>query len=178
MNFSATFLKEVNKQSGEDVQLCFQCFKCSLGCPVSFAMDYLPHEIMRFVQMGLKEKVLNSSTIWVCTACETCTTRCPNKIDIAKIIDTLRQISLEEDRVAEKKVVAFHKAFLGSVRRHGKLNELEMMISYKLRTGRFLDDLWLAPQLLKRKKLPLKLRHISNKAQIKEMFKKAALWKG
>jgi len=82
--FTADFLEEVNQHSGEKVQLCFQCFKCSLGCPVSFAMDYLPHQLLRMVQMGLKDRVLHSHTIWVCAACETCTTRCPNHIDIAR----------------------------------------------------------------------------------------------
>ena len=176
--FTADFLKEVNQHSGEHVQLCFQCFKCSLGCPVSFAMDYLPHQLMRLVQMGLKEKVLNSHSIWVCAACETCTTRCPNHIDIAKVIDTLRQMAIKQGKTAEKGIVAFHKSFLNSVRRNGKLNEWELMLEYKLRTRRFLDDLWLVPEMWKRKKLSLNIRRVQKKSEINTIFKRATTWTG
>ena len=176
--FTADFLKEVNQHSGEHVQLCFQCFKCSLGCSLTFAMDYLPHQLMRLVQMGLKEKVLNSHTIWVCAACETCTTRCPNHIDIAKVIDTLRQMAIKQGKPAEKPIVAFHKAFLNSVRRHGKLNEWELMLEYKLRTRRFLDDLWLVPEMWKRKKLSLNIRRVQKKSEINTIFKRATTWTG
>lgn len=175
MNIASDFLREVNRRSGETVQLCFQCFKCSLGCPVTFAMDFLPHQLIRLVQLGRKEEVLNSHTIWVCASCETCTTRCPNEIDIAKVIDTLRQMALEEEKTAEGDVAAFHKAFLKSVRHFGRLYELELMFWYKLRTKRFLDDLWLAPELLKRKKLSFKPSCIEKIGEIKQIFKKAAL---
>jgi len=175
MNITSDFLKEVNKRSGETVQLCFQCFKCSLGCPVTFTMDFLPHQLMRLIQLGRKEEVLNSHTIWVCASCETCTTRCPNEIDIAKVIDTLRQMAIEEDKIAEKNVAIFHKSFLNSVRHFGRLYELELMFWYKLRTKRFLDDLWLVPELLKRKKLSLKPSCIERMGEIKQIFKKAAL---
>ena len=171
-----SFLQEVNRRSGEQVQLCFQCFKCSLGCPVAFAMDYLPHQLMRLIQLEKKEEALNSHTIWLCAACETCTMRCPNGIDIAKVIDTLRQMAIEENKIAEKEIVAFHRSFLETVYYLGRAYELGLMAMYKLRTKRFFDDLWLVPELLKRQKLSLKASKVENLGKIKEIFKKAALW--
>ena len=110
------FLHQVEEKGGEKVSLCYQCAKCSSGCPVTFAMDYLPHVILRMVQLGLKDRVLNSSTIWVCASCETCTTRCPNDIDIAHIMDTLRQTSLREGiKPSQKNIPIFHAAFLSSI---------------------------------------------------------------
>ncbi len=171
-----SFLQEVNRRSGEQVQLCFQCFKCSLGCPVAFAMDYLPHQLMRLIQLEKREEVLNSHTIWLCAACETCTTRCPNGIDIAKVIDTLRQMAMEENKGTEKEIVAFHKSFLDTVYHLGRAHEVGLMALYKLRTKRFLDDLWLVPELVKRQKLSFRLSKVENLGEVKKIFKKAALW--
>lgn len=174
----SSFLEEVNRRSGEEVQLCFQCFKCTLGCPVAFAMDYSPHQIMRLIQMGFREKVLNSHSIWICAACETCTTRCPNGIDIARVIDTLRQISLEENKVAEKDIVVFHKSFLETIRRHGRLYEPELMMWYKIRTKHFFDDMQLASEMFKRKKISFKINRVKDLEEIKKIFRRANLWRG
>ena len=83
-------------ESGIQVQDCYQCQKCSAGCPVAFAMDYKPNQIMQMVSLGMKDRVLSSKTIWVCASCYTCSTRCPNDIDIAKVMDWLRQTALRE----------------------------------------------------------------------------------
>ncbi len=167
------FLKEVNQRSGQQVQLCFQCFKCSLGCPVAFDMDYLPHQLIRLVQLGERDKVLGSHAIWICAACETCTTRCPNDIDIARVIDTLRQMSLETNKTSEPDIVAFHKSFMETVRYLGKAHEVGMMLTYKLRTKRFFDDLWLAPELFKRGKLSFKINRVKDLGEIKQIFDRA-----
>ncbi|MBW1768645.1 MAG: hypothetical protein JRJ65_16565 [Deltaproteobacteria bacterium] len=65
------WLAEVEKNSGVKVSACYQCKKCSAGCPVTFAMDYLPNQMLHMIQIGLKEEVLKSATIWVCASCET-----------------------------------------------------------------------------------------------------------
>ena len=90
-----TWIAEVEKSSGENVSICYQCMKCSCGCPVTFAMDYLPNQIIHMIRIGLKDEVLKCASIWVCTSCETCTTRCPNDIDIAKIMDAMKIASLK-----------------------------------------------------------------------------------
>ena len=95
-----TFRDHVIETAGEEIFDCYQCYKCSAGCPVSYTMDLLPHQIIRSVLFGRKEKVLSSSTIWICASCETCTTRCPNEIDIAKVMDVLRQIQCESGKAA------------------------------------------------------------------------------
>jgi len=89
-----SFLSEVLAESGENLQACYQCQKCSAGCPVAEAMDLLPNQVLRHIQYGHREKVLGSKTIWICASCYTCSVRCPNDIDIAKIMDTLRHLAL------------------------------------------------------------------------------------
>ncbi|MCX7968351.1 MAG: 4Fe-4S dicluster domain-containing protein, partial [Armatimonadetes bacterium] len=110
------FVQEVIRRSGERVDWCYQCGKCTAGCPVAFAMDIEPSRIMRLVQLGQGERVLKSKAIWLCVGCQTCTTRCPQEIDPAKIMDTLREMALEEGYIADREVVTFFKSFLDNIR--------------------------------------------------------------
>ena len=89
------FRERVNELSGEKVELCFQCGACSSGCPMTQEMDYLPSKVIRMVQLGLDE-ALDSKTIWVCTTCFNCEVRCPRGIDIANIMEALRQLVLRK----------------------------------------------------------------------------------
>ena len=100
-------------------------------------MDFLPHEIIRLVGLGQEEVVLDSNTIWVCSACETCTTRCPNDIDIMGVLDYLKERAVKSGRaVPQKNVLAFHKAFLDDVRLSGgRLNEPLLLGLFMLRSG-------------------------------------------
>jgi len=99
-------------------------------------MDIPPHKVMRSIQYGLKNPVLGSDTIWVCASCETCTTRCPNGIDIAHVMDTLRQISRREHIPASKKdVPIFHSTFNASMKRWGRVHEMEMAALYTLKSA-------------------------------------------
>jgi heterodisulfide reductase subunit C len=86
----------VEEYSGQDLMACYQCGKCAAGCPVAFAMDMLPSQVIRYAQLGLVEKLLDSKTIWLCAACQTCYTRCPKGIDLSRIMEALREIVMLE----------------------------------------------------------------------------------
>jgi len=58
--------QQIEKLSQEKISTCYQCEKCTNGCPMTFAMDILPHQIMHSIQLGLTDEVINSDTIWVC----------------------------------------------------------------------------------------------------------------
>ncbi len=173
---------EVEKCSGVKVSACYQCKKCSSGCPVTFAMDYLPNQILHMIQMGLKNEVLRSATIWVCASCETCTTRCPNDIDIARIMDAMRRESRKSGlATGEKKVPVFHDAFLSSIKSTGRVYELGMIGRYSLKSGdikekivsgSFIEEVKLGWQMLKKGKLKLFPQKIKQTGEIKRLFKK------
>jgi heterodisulfide reductase subunit C len=166
-------LVEVDDHSGEKVSLCYQCRKCTNGCPLSFAMDLKPNQVMRMIQLGLKEELLRSKTIWICASCQTCTTRCPNDIDIAHVMDSLRQMCQESGVPAgEAKIAKFHKAFLDSVRRHGRIFELGMVGQYKLASLDLLSDTKLAWDMFKKGKLKFLPHGIQGKKEVREMFGK------
>lgn len=98
---NASFKSKIETLSGENIDLCFQCGGCSSGCPLTQEMDLLPSTVMRYVQLGLEE-VLDSKTIWVCSTCFNCEVRCPRGIDIANLMEALRQTVLRTkyDRVS------------------------------------------------------------------------------
>ena len=137
------FIKYVSDESGQPVQQCYQCGKCTAGCPVAFEMDYSPNRIVRMVQLGLKEQVLKSQSIWLCAYCSTCTSRCPRKVDIAKIMDCLRGMSRREGVPLEgraKDISLFYDSFLDTVKDNGKLYELGMMLKFNLKSKNYLRD--------------------------------------
>ncbi|MEA3340887.1 MAG: 4Fe-4S dicluster domain-containing protein [Chloroflexota bacterium] len=89
------FVTSVEEISGQDLLDCNQCGKCSAGCPVVEAMDILPSQVIRMAQLGMEE-VLESNTVWICASCLTCVTRCPKGVDLPRLMEALRQISLRE----------------------------------------------------------------------------------
>lgn len=89
-NLRSNILKDIAEISGENVAECYQCGKCTAACPVNQAMDILPHQVLRFLQLGLVDEVLNSKTIWICASCFTCAGRCPRDVDLANVMEALR----------------------------------------------------------------------------------------
>lgn len=101
-----SFVDKVQELSGQNLLACYQCGKCSAGCPAVDEMDILPNQIIRYAQLGLKEELLASKAIWICASCLTCNARCPKGINIAEVIEALRQILLRnrEDHLKVEKL--------------------------------------------------------------------------
>ena len=147
------FLKAVEAQSGQNIASCYQCGNCTAGCPAGFVYDRQVNQIMRGVQLGLKDQVLGSESIWLCLSCSTCSLRCPNNIDVASVMETLRHMARHEGRVAVPKVEKFWFSFLDTVRAFGRTFEIGTMALYMLRSMRVFTDVDLAPEALSKGKL-------------------------
>ncbi len=91
------FASRIAEISGQNVRLCYQCGMCSAGCPMTFVMDLLPRQVMRLVQLGLAERLEDSETPWLCASCFTCSVRCPRGIDVARVMEAVRQLSLRKN---------------------------------------------------------------------------------
>ena len=152
----AAFTAEVEAHSGQNVSTCYQCGNCTAGCPAGFVYDLQASQIMRAVQLGLKDMELDSKSIWMCLSCSTCSQRCPNNIDVGGVMETLRHMARQEGRVTVPKVEKFWWSFLDTVRAFGRTYEIGTMALYMMRSMRVFTDLDLAPEALKKGKLGFK----------------------
>lgn len=171
-------LEEVNKRSGENVLHCYQCGKCAATCPVSDQMDFPPREIMQLVKIGRKEAIYAANSTWFCLTCSACSGRCPREIDIPKVMETLRHMSIEENYKPGNKRVKdirqFHEIFNDMVKRYGRNYELRMMAEFNIRTRNLFKDMHLAPKaLLKGKIKVLPGSKVKSAKAIKRMFEVA-----
>lgn len=138
---SGALAARVRSGSGENVYACYQCKKCSSGCPVAEAADVHPAQIMRAVQLGDEARSIGSRFIWLCTGCETCTTRCPVGIDVASVVEELRIIARRDGRVrTDMPFARILDLNYRSFRRWGRLYELELVLRDLLRRPKALPD--------------------------------------
>ncbi len=170
-----TLADGVQRATGESAFACYQCGKCTAGCPLAAEMDFAPNQILRLLQLGLpgcEEEVLRSLAIWLCLTCEQCSTRCPQEVDLARMMEHLRQESLRRGLVHPKArdILAFHQAFLDTIRRSGRLHEVSLIAAYKLKTLHLLQDVLAAPALLARGKLSILPHAIEGKAAVRRIF--------
>ena len=149
-------LAQQAQQAGANVLSCYQCRKCTAGCPVAGRADIKPHELVRLMQLGQRDTALACQAIWECTSCQTCITRCPQKVDIAALNDLLRRMSRASGSVvAGTTVPAFNDIFLGTIRRLGRMYEMGLMVTFKLRTLKLFADVSKFPMMLWKRKLSL-----------------------
>lgn len=173
---SGEFLRRFESETGMSLSACYGCRKCSNGCPVTFAMDLHPYQVVRYVQLGLPERLKNCRTIWICSACQTCLTRCPNEVDLPRLMDWLKETVVKEDRpVEEERIRAFHELFLREVKARGRVFEGSLMTRYFLKTGLAfspdaIDYAKLGLSMFKRGRLKLLPSGTKDRAWLKELF--------
>ncbi len=166
----------IKAATGVDVDMCYQCGKCTAGCALADDMDYPSSMIMRMLQTDDEEnyrKILSSEAIWLCQNCENCIGRCPKEVDIPKVMDYLRANAMKNKCVSPtaKPILSFYQSFLGSVKASGRLSEVVMTIGFKLRTLRLWQDVKLVPSMLTKGKLKFIPESIKDKRNIKNIFK-------
>jgi len=165
-----TLGEAVRARIGENVYSCYQCVKCTSGCPLADQFDLTPNQVMRAVQLN-DARVLESRTIWLCVSCYTCATRCPRGIDVTGVMDALRIEARERGiPAAVPEVAAFNSLFMRLARTFGRIPELVLMALFNLVQRKPFGNAELGWQLLKRGRLkwfptfvrpPRKVRPIS-----------------
>ena len=101
-NLHSEFVELIERISGEELANCYQCGNCTAGCPVSYAMDFGPREMIRLLQLGQEEQAQKANSQWLCVGCLQCYCRCPKGVSAAKILEALRQITLRKGESHEE----------------------------------------------------------------------------
>jgi heterodisulfide reductase subunit C len=161
----------VDRLSSQRVELCYHCHTCSAGCRVSEAMAYGPDRMLRLIELGERTLALAAPDIWLCVGCETCSARCPNNIDVARVMDTLRHLSLAQPANREtRRLRLFHDIYMQVVRYTGRSSEALMLGLYKVLGLDLLSDLGAGLQLVLRGKIPIIPERIRDRKQVEELF--------
>jgi heterodisulfide reductase subunit C len=167
-------VRRVEEISGVDLGACYQCKKCTSGCPVSKLAKSPPSEIMRRLHLKAGDELLDSDIIWMCVSCETCSARCPMGIDVAAVMDALRTLALEKKAAKQEgNVPLFNRAFLATVKLFGRTYDIAMIAAYKMGTLKFMADTEKFPAMLKKGKIALLPPTGADRKTVRRIFKKA-----
>ena len=158
------------------INQCYQCGKCSVGCPVAPEMDLLPHQMVRLAVLGDVDRIVGSKSIWLCLTCHTCGARCPNGIDVPALLDPIRhQVLRGKIETRESQVPVFHRACLNTIRMFGRVHELSLIGMYKMKTKTYFSDMKLGLEMFRKGKIHL-LPHRSRRGrEVKQIFKQASV---
>jgi heterodisulfide reductase subunit C len=138
-------------------------------------MDLTPSVILRHLQREVPASdaaVLSSYTIWLCLSCQTCVARCPMEVDLPAVMDALRSESVRQKKVhpQAKDILAFHRSFLNTIERFGRLWEIGLIAEYKMRTWHLLQDVLVAPAMFLRGKLALLPERVKGRKDTRRIF--------
>jgi heterodisulfide reductase subunit C len=170
---SSVSASEIISESETNLFSCYQCNKCTAGCPVAYEMDYTPAQIIQAIRLEQLDMVLSSKTIWLCSSCETCSTRCPQGVDIAAIMDACRIMATRKGIKA--RVPAISSCFelmLNNMRFFGRIYEVGLIFALKLKTGEYTKDIDLGRKMFLKGKLKLLPEKPTTYRKVRKIFDK------
>ena len=163
----------IAEEAGVNLQDCYQCGKCTAGCPLADGMDLMPREVIRYLQLGAIDTVLNAKTPWICAQCVVCSSRCPQSVDICS---TMRAVRLAAKRAGKRPVPEadiFDDEFIANVKAHGVSNEQYLAAAYNLKSGHFLQDMGNATRMLKRGMVGVSIHNIEGRDEVAALIDRA-----
>jgi len=167
-------VKQIEKAVGFKLSKCYTCGKCSAGCPAASFMTLKPHQIIRYLQLGFVEEIKREKSPWLCVSCETCTTRCPQGVDLAKVMDTLRNIFSDVEIPQITKVKIANNLFLENIKNYGRQYEFGLALNFNIKSKQFLKDISLGPKLFFKGKLSPLPHKNENLAKIQRIFQRVS----
>lgn len=195
---SEILIDEVIERSNQNILACYQCRRCASGCTVGEETGITPDRVIRLILTGNRDEAIDNALVWQCVSCYTCGTRCPNNIQCGRVTETLKKMSKEEKIVPQNPNIAyFHDAFVSGCTRWGRVNEVEFMGYYELKSiakhllkfqfkevfDEISKQIKLGYSMFRQKRLHLKLHSTKGRKEVKRFYKiamekKAARIKG
>ncbi len=164
-------IDQVKEISGIDINGCLQCRKCTNGCPVSGFTTPSPSEIIKRLQLGAGEELLDSEIIWICASCATCFSRCPMEINMAEVMDALRVLAEAKNAARPRgNMPLMNRLLLGTIRTFGRTYDLGALALYKAGTASYGKDLDKLPSILKKGKIALLPPRGADRKMVKRIF--------
>jgi heterodisulfide reductase subunit C len=154
---------------GKNIPTCMQCGICTGSCPVSHEMDYTPRQLVRMIQLGLKKEVLNSNTIWICTACFSCSVRCPRGIYPTELMETLKPIAIKEG--IKNRNAKFDNIFADVIKNNGRASEFLLISKYSISEPGMIKQVPFGLELMSKGKLPLSIDKMDDTHELEALFK-------
>lgn len=161
----------------QKVQACMQCGTCSGSCASAFAMDLTPRQLWRLAQLGEKDAIFESKTFYLCSACYYCTLRCPRGLPLTETMAALKRLAATEGIARYKQSVNFYRTFMDTVRRYGRVREMEFMNRYFFSMMNPFFPLQFVPlgiKLMTKRKIPLEVPRLFGEGRFDRLFKKVA----
>lgn len=161
----------IAKEAKVALHECYQCGKCSAGCPMASSFDLMPRQIVHLMHLGDMDSILKSKTIWLCASCHTCVERCPHDIDIPTLIEKSRIEAQKQGIAAQRNVRLFNDIFMETVRGFGKSQEVILEGAYNVMSGRLLQDMKHVPEMLQKEVVRPELNAVQNKEDVRRIMK-------
>lgn len=173
MDTAPKMAAKIAEEAGVNPWECYQCGKCSAGCPMAHAMDLLPRQVMRCIQLGDMDTLLKSKSIWLCASCHACVDRCPNSINLPGIMEFSRYEAKHFRLIAVPEVDKFTTIFIENLKHFGRSQEAILEGVYNLTTGNLTQDMSNAPHMLRHGIVSTEIDSVSDKTGVSEMIKRA-----
>jgi heterodisulfide reductase subunit C len=170
---AALYREKLLERVKADVTECYQCGNCSAGCPAAFTFDYAPNQVMRMLQVGLVEEVLQSKAVQNCIQCLTCTARCPRNIKIAGIFEDLKTIAVAQERSVPEKAQLFNRLFIENIAKYGLLAEGMFLVNYNLKSGQVLNDAELGLPMVQKGKIEYLPKKHAGHEEVARIYQKS-----
>lgn len=160
-------------EAGVNLKDCYQCGKCTAGCPLADAMDLMPREVIRYLQLGALDVVLDAKTPWICAQCVVCSSRCPQNVDICSTMRAVRLASKHAGKRPVPEADIFDDEFIANVKSHGVSNEQYLAAAYNIKSGHFMQDAGNATRMLKRRMVGVAIHNTQGRAEVAALVDRA-----